>query len=183
MSPRNRKPKGNRRGGARSGPEQRSRTGRAAPGFGLNAIGDGRLELIHPRCVLDREEDFREGIEVWRGGEPEEAREVLRFALEDCGDNLWVHAALGQIALEMGDQVLARGHFGYAFELVRALVEPLSAGVLDPGLSGNRPFFDALDGLIACQRREGQGGPADALQSLRDRLASETTPPGQGVDS
>ena len=82
------------------------------------------FDLVHPRCVEETELDYAEGIELWKAGEPEEARDALRFALEGCHDNLWVHVALGRIALqEFKDPNLARGHFGYAVELVRILLE------------------------------------------------------------
>jgi hypothetical protein len=140
----------------------------------LRPAVSGRWELTHPACVAEREEDYAEAMEAWRAGEPEEAREMLRFALEDCGDNLWVHAALGRIALEMGDSALARGHFGYAFELVRPLVEPLEAGSLEPGSDANRPFFDACDGLAASLDRLGQGSDAASVRRLVERLASRS---------
>lgn len=141
-----------------------------AKGFGLKPAGPSRFELTHPPCVAEREEDYAEAMEAWRAGEPEEAREILRFALEDCGDNLWIHAALGRLALESGDLPLARGHFGYAVELVRGLVEPLAPGSLDPGRTGNRPFLDACDGLAATLERAGQPNRAAEVRRLVERL-------------
>src|SRR5512143_2194843 len=104
--------------GASGGP-----SGRGPGGLRVRRDAGGHFELVHPRCVAERREDYQEGLAIWRAGEPDEAREVLLFALEGCSDNLWVHVALGRIALEAGrDPELARGHFGYAFELVRAVL-------------------------------------------------------------
>jgi len=44
--------------------------------------------------------DYQEGIELRKAGDPESARDALRYALQGCGDNLWVHVALGQLALQ-----------------------------------------------------------------------------------
>ncbi len=111
--------------------------------------------------------DYEEGVEIWKAGEPEEARDALRFALQGCGDNLWVHAALGRIALEASkDPSLARGHFGYAFELARKAIPGDFRGLLPPNLPGNRPFYDALDGLIACHDALGQAAEAAELRQI-----------------
>src|SRR4051812_50190199 len=115
---------GRRRGGG----GQSSRRG----GLGLRPLGGGDFELEHPRCVAERELDYEEGIELWKAGDPESARDALRYALQGCGDNLWVHVALGRIALQdFQDPTLARGHFGYAFEL--------SQRALPPGFAGRLP--------------------------------------------
>jgi hypothetical protein len=106
---------------------------------------------VHPACVEEAEPDYEEGMELWRAGDAEEARDALRFALGICRDNLWVHAALGRIALEaFQDPTLARGHFGYVFELVSRALPPSFQGGLSPDRRANRPLYDAIDGLIAC---------------------------------
>ena len=69
--------------------------------IGLSQLpGSKDFELVHPRCVLQRRGDYEDGMELWKAGDPEGARDALRFALEGCGDNLWIHVALGRIALE-----------------------------------------------------------------------------------
>jgi hypothetical protein len=89
--------------------------------------------------------DYEEGMELLRAGDPEAARDALRYALQGCGDNLWVHVALGRIALdEFREPALARGHFGYAFELAQKALPPGFAGRLDPDRVVNRPFFHAI---------------------------------------
>jgi len=111
--------------------------------------------------VSQRQLDYQEGIEMLSAGDPEGAQDALRFALEGCGDNLWVHVALGQIALgDFHDPKLARGHFGYAFQLVeQALPRPFK-GRLPKDRPANRPLYDAAAGLSACY--DALGLPADA---------------------
>src|SRR5262249_59873209 len=110
------RPRHARRGPASAGDRARDRVGSPLT---LVSRGGREHELVHPPCVEERRPDYEEALEIWRMGEPEEARDALRYALDGCGANLWVHAALGRIALEaMRDRALARGHFGYAVELV-----------------------------------------------------------------
>ncbi len=140
-------------------PDFRQRRG----AIGLREVGPGVFELVHPPCVFERELDYEEGIELRRDGDFEGARDALRFALDGCGDNLWVHAALGAIALDdQRDAVLARGHYGYAVELGRAAIPLGFRGRLPRDRTANRPFFEAIAGL------------ARSLEALRDaRLAAE----------
>src|SRR4051812_29467182 len=67
---------------------------RRAGGLNLRRIGGDDFEFVHPKCVEEMWPDYEEGMEILRAGEPEEARDALRYALQGCGDNLWVHAAL-----------------------------------------------------------------------------------------
>jgi hypothetical protein len=130
------------------------------------------FELVHPRCVRATELDYLEGLELWKAGEPEEARDALRYALVACHDNLWVHVALGRIALhDFKDPVLARGHFGYAVDLVRRSLPAGFSGRLPRDRSANIPFFEAVAGLVFCLRAMGKSRDADALSSLADRLS------------
>lgn len=170
-------PNPNRPGGGP--PKRRPRPGgrpggprRSPPSpIGLRQVEGGVFELVHPKCVEEVDLDYREGLEIWKNGEPEEARDALRFALEGCGDNLWVHVALGDLALkEFRDPRLARGHYGYAFELGHRALPPDFAGKLPRERSANRPFHDALQGLCACLRAEGEHREADRLAKLQERL-------------
>jgi hypothetical protein len=43
--------------------------------------------LVHPRCVEETELDYEEGLELRKAGDPEGARDALRYALEGCHDN------------------------------------------------------------------------------------------------
>src|SRR5262249_7963562 len=72
---------------------------RRAGGLSLRRIGGDLFELVHPRCVREMEPDYEEGMEILRAGDPEGARDALRYALHGCGDNLWVHVAPGPMAV------------------------------------------------------------------------------------
>lgn len=140
--------------------------------IGLRRIGGEVFELIHPRCVEETELDYREGLELWKAGDPEEARDALRFALEACRDNLWIHVALCDLALrEFKDPRLARGHYGYAVEIVQGSLPPDFKGRLPLNRVANQPFHDALHGLIAALRATSEPAQADELQALADRLS------------
>jgi len=116
--------------------------------------------------------DYEEGLEIWQAGEAEEARDALRFALQGCGDNLWVHAALGRIALEsFQDPTLARGHFGYGFELGRTALPHDFAGRLPRERYANRPFYEAIEGLIACHDALGQAEDSARLRAMAATLS------------
>jgi hypothetical protein len=91
--------------------------------------------------------------------------------LAACHENLWIHVALGRIALEeFKDPTLARGHFGYAFELGKDAIPLEFHGRLPRTRPKNRPFYDAIDGLIKCYEALGANGEIPALQALKDRL-------------
>jgi hypothetical protein len=169
--PRRRGPGAHHRG--RSGPGGGGRKGpRPGGGLGLREDGPGIFELVHPNCVEERREDFEEGLALWEAGEPEDARDALRFALDGCGDNLWVHVALGRLALEeFRDPPLARGHFGYALSLAQQAIPPDLAGALPPDRPANRPLYDALAGLIACCEALKQPDEVDHLTRLRTALS------------
>jgi hypothetical protein len=123
--------------------------------------------------------DYEEGIALWREGDVEAARDALRFALQGCGDNLWVHVALGRIALEeFNDPSLARGHFGYGYELAQRALPAGFAGRMPRGRFANRPFYDAIDGLARCYDALGKPGEAAALRAHAARLAGEDRPAG-----
>ncbi|MDG3004674.1 tetratricopeptide repeat protein [Paludisphaera mucosa] len=180
MTPSNGHPKDpSRRPNGPGGPQRRPRPGPGGPGprehrpgpIGLRRVEGELFELVHPACVEETDLDYQEGLEIWKAGEPEEARDALRFALEGCPDNLWVHVALGDLALkEFRDPRLAQGHYGYAFELAQRALPPDFAGRLPREREANRPFFDALQGLIACLRAVGEGREADKLQKLLEKL-------------
>lgn len=143
-------------------------------GLNLSRLGGDDFELVHPRCVQAMELDFEEGIELWKAGDPEAARDALRYALQGCGDNLWVHVALGRIALEeFRDPTLARGHFGYAFELAERAFAPGFRGRLPRHRPANRPFYDAIDGLAQCYDALSQPEEAAKLRARADALAGE----------
>jgi hypothetical protein len=126
---------------------------------------------VHPRKVEEVREDYEEGLELWKEGDPESARDALRYALSACHENLWVHVALGRIALkEFRDPALARGHFGYAFELGERSLPPNFSGRLPRERAANRPFVEAVDGLIESLESLGGRADCDRLRKMRERL-------------
>ena len=167
-SPRGRGPRPAVKGrGPGADPTMIRRTG----GIGLRRVDADVFELVHPRCVQEMWPDYEEGLEIWKAGEAEEARDALRFALQGCGDNLWVHVALGKIALEANnDPTLARGHFGYAYELALKAIPAEFRGRLPRSRAANRPFFEALDGLVTCHEALGQSPIAKELAEVARRL-------------
>ncbi len=178
-----RRPPGRGRGGRPPGagptpPGRVPTPPRKAGGLNLRRLAGNDFELTHPSCVHEMELDYAEGIEIWEAGDPEGARDALRYALQGCGDNLWVHVALGRIALEdFNDPALARGHFGYAFELAQRAI-PLGFNGRMPGdRDANRPFFEAIDGLATCYEALGKPEESRPLRALADRLLGRK---GQG---
>ena len=145
-------------------------------GLGLKRLGGDDFALVHPKCVMEMELDYEEGIELRKAGDPEAARDALRFALQGCGDNVWVHVALGLIALEdFKDANLARGHFGYAFELAERAIPRQFDGRIPREHPANRPLYDAIQGLIACY--EALGNP-DSAKELRQKSDAWSRPLG-----
>jgi hypothetical protein len=120
-------------------------------------------------------EDYEEGIELWKEGDPESARDALRYALSPCHENLWVHVALGKIALaEFRDPTLARGHFGYAVELGERSLPPGFSGRLPRERPANRPFYEGVGGLIECFEALGRHADCERLRKMRERLFGNT---------
>ena len=155
--------------GARPGPKK-------AGGLRLRRLGGDDFELDHPKCVIEMELDYVEGLEIWKAGDPEGARDALRYALQGCGDNLWVHVALGRIALEeFKDPNLARGHFGYAFELAQRAIPAGFNGRLPRDRDVNSPFYEAIGGLAACYDALDKPVEAASLRKLAENLAEGRT--------
>lgn len=167
-----------RRDGSRRRPKNRSQhphRGHRAGSIRLARIAGNDYELVHPRQVMEVELDYQEGLEIWKAGDPEAARDALRYALGACHDNLWVHVALGQIALrDFRDPTLARGHFGYAVELAERALPRQFTGRLPRERPNNRPFYEALEGLVQCLDALGRAQDAGKLRALGDRLANRS---------
>jgi tetratricopeptide (TPR) repeat protein len=153
----------------------RPSAGGSRPGaIGLRRIGGDDFELVHPRAVRETELDYEEGIELWKAGDPESARDALRYALSACRDNIWVHVALGQIALaEFRDPALARGHFGYAFDLAHRALPRGFVGRLPRHRPDNRPFYEAMSGLAEALAALGRHGDSTSLKALASQLSGK----------
>ncbi|HTU27625.1 MAG TPA: hypothetical protein VMF30_19600 [Pirellulales bacterium] len=125
-------------------------------------------ELVHPRCARDRADDLEEVQKMIDGGEGEIARDELLWLLNGCSDCLAAHRMLGELALAENDLRLARGHFGYAFEIgAKAWERAGGQGQLPHLVPANQGFFEAGKGLVYCLRELGKG---DLAQQVVTRL-------------
>jgi hypothetical protein len=108
--------------------------------------------FVHPPCVRERAEDLEEVREMVESGELEVAIDELRWLLEGCHEFIAVHALLGELALEMNDDIaLARGHFGAGYQLgLQALRRAKMPQPLLYSQPANRAFFAAGQGLAWC---------------------------------
>ncbi len=98
------------------------------------------------------------------GGEDEVAVEELRWLIEGCHDFLEAHCLLGDLAAQRGDTKLARGHYGYAYDLgLAAMPADDWRGSLPYRLPANRGFLNAVWGLAQAQRALGELTAARAL--------------------
>ena len=110
---------------------------------------DGALEFVHPRCAADREDDVHAAKEMIAEGETDVARDELRWLLQGCSDDMAIHLLLGEIAAAENDHALARGHFGYAYQIgQRAIRRSGLRGRLLADIPANRRFFEAAKGLV-----------------------------------
>jgi hypothetical protein len=118
-------------------------------GLGVRRATDGRSWVfVHPRCARDRAEDLEEVELMIESGEMDIALDELRWLLSDCPEFVAAHVLLGEIAREIGDLPLARGHYGAGYQLglqtLRRAKWPKP--VLYSQLA-NQPFFLAGQGL------------------------------------
>lgn len=133
----------------------------------LKRLDGNRFALQPPVCALDRREDLDEVGRMIAAGELEIARDELLYLVSDCRGFLEAHNRLGELALEEADLALARGHFGFAFEIGIESLPKGFRGILPSAVDYNAPFFLAGRGLARCliargQRSEGR----DVLEQL-----------------
>lgn len=121
-------------------------------------------------------------------GEVEIARDELLWLVEECREFILAHRLLGELAAEAGDWRLARGHFGYAWQLGCDAIPKsgLSQGGARPGkpsndLRGaaggsgtlpysqpaNRAFLESGKGLVYCHQQQGSH---DMARGVIDQL-------------
>jgi hypothetical protein len=67
---------------------------------------------------------------------------------------------------------LARGHFGYAFDLAHRALPAGFSGRLPCDRPNNRPFYDAIDGLIRSLEALGRPAECAGLRALSHRLSA-----------
>lgn len=90
-------------------------------------------------------------------GENEIAIDELRWLLDGCGDFIAAHRLLGELALADGDLKLARGHFGYAYEIGLSALPPRGfEGPLPYRLAANQALLESAKGLAWCLHELGK---------------------------
>jgi hypothetical protein len=133
------------------------------PGAGkVTAIptDEGSWELREPRCAKARCEDLEEVDAMIAAGENEIAQDELRWLLSECRDFLGAHKRLGDLALAAGDARLARGHFGYAYQIGIQAIDSVGAKSLPFARLANQAFFEAGRGLVESLMKLGKRGMA-----------------------
>jgi hypothetical protein len=112
---------------------------------------DGNYVLVHPRCVSEREMDLEDVEAMLDSGEVDVARDELRYLLNGCTDHLQIHFMLGELALAENDVALARGHYGYAFQIgEKALGKANCPGPVPADLPANELWHHAGKQLAWC---------------------------------
>lgn len=151
--------------------------GRRRPALALRATDrPNEFELVHPACARERAEDLEEVHQMIDGGELDIAIDELRWLLSGCPELLEAHQLLGELALAEGDARLARGHFGFAYDLGRtALPSENWQGTLPFRLPGNRSFLTAAKGLALCLHEIGE--PERAREVARQLIAFDPSDP------
>jgi tetratricopeptide (TPR) repeat protein len=137
---------------------------------------DNTWELVHPRCARERTEDLDEVRKMLEAGEADVAIDELRWLLNGCSDCVLAHKLLGELATAEGDYRLARGHFGYAYEIGLSALPPEGLkGTLPYRLPANQAFLEAAKGLALCLRELNK--PRMALRVLGELLKLDPSDP------
>ncbi len=119
--------------------------------------GRDAWELVHPRCARVRVEDMEEVEAMVAAGEPEVARDELRWLLQGCSEFIAAHRLLGELALEANDLTLARAHFGYAYQIGQRALPPQGLpGPLPYDVPANQAFLESAKGLAWSLRQLGE---------------------------
>ncbi len=138
------------------------------PSIRVRRVSEDAWELVHPRCAKARSEDIEEVRKMIAAGETEIARDELRWLLDECHDFIEAHALLGDLAHAEDEVKLARGHYGYAYQLAQKAIEQAEDITRLPAtLAANQPFFHAGEGLVRCLAKMGKRGLA---QDVAKRL-------------
>lgn len=110
-------------------------------------------------------EDLEEVREMTAAGEFEIALDELRWLVGTCADSIEAHELLGELAVEMGqDLELARGHFGYAYQLgFRAWTKAGRPTPFPYTQPANAPLYESARGLAWCLEKLGRSSMADEV--------------------
>jgi len=138
--------------------------------------GEKAWEIVLPRCARDRREDVEEVRLMLEAGEFDVARDECLWLLQGCIDCMEAHHLLGEIALGDNDFPLARGHFGYAFQLgAKAIQRAGRASPVPYRLAANRIFHESGKALVYCLLQLGK--PEMAAEVIESLLAADPTDP------
>lgn len=116
----------------------------------LRRLDGNQFALQPPVCARDRKEDLDEVRQMLAASEFEIARDELLYLVADCRAFLDAHNLLAELALEEDNVPLARGHFGFAYEIGLASLPEGFRGLLPANRDYNRAFFFAGRGLARC---------------------------------
>jgi hypothetical protein len=134
----------------------------------VRAVSEDAWEFVHPRCATARREDIEEVRIMIAAGETDVARDELRWLLDECHDFIEAHALLGDLAFAENDFKLARGHYGYAYQLgLRAIEQTKDVARVSGDNPANKPFFHGGQGLVRSLAKMGKRGLA---QDVAKRL-------------
>lgn len=170
MSP----PPGKKRG-SRGAPQRPNRSpqrgirhnrGAPPPARGLlrmRRLDGNRFALQKPAAAFEREDDLDEVQQMIAAGEFEIARDELLYLVADSRSFLEAHNLLGELALEEEDIGLARGHFGFAYEVGLDSLGSDFKGILPAGRDYNREFFRAGRGVARCLIARGDRAEGRAI--------------------
>jgi hypothetical protein len=139
----------------------------SSDGLGVRRSTDGKSWVfIHPRCARDRAEDLEEVQMMIEAGETDIALDELRWLLSGCSEFIAAHVLLGDIARDVNDLPLARGHYGAGYQL--GLQSLRRAKMPKPLLYvqlANQSFFEAGRGLVWSLEKLGKPQMAEEVMS------------------
>ena len=151
---------------------------RSSDGIGVTRSRGGQAWiLVHPRSVRDRSEDLEEVHRMIAEGETDIAIDELRWLVDGCREMICAHYLLGRLAVEVDhDLPLARGHFGFGYELgMRALQRKKMPVPVPADHPANRPMYDAGRGLAWCLHEMDKSSMA--LEVLEKLIACDPSDP------
>ena len=122
----------------------------------VRRLEGNRYALVPPECAVDRELDLEEVQTMMSRGEADIARDELLYLVADCRGFLEAHNLLAEVALEEEDIPVARGHFGFGYEMGLAALPPGFKGELPANQGYNPHFFLAGRGLARCLIAKGE---------------------------
>lgn len=100
-------------------------------------------------------------------GEVDIATDELRYLLSGCPELIAAHVLLGQLAVDAdaakpSDIELARGHFGFAFQLGEKALQRRTGKL--PGTDpANAPWYESARGLAWCFEKQGNAPMANQI--------------------